>query len=203
VQEITERCFPQLKRFRTGLFQYVRGGAGQKEARAARWNGYRVLSFAAFGMGGFYLANCKSRDRFFCPSQPHALFDRVSAEIFWLVLVFAYCCGKAMLKENAWEILMAAVAFDSWRFIRRLTEAGVPDDLAQAHAEATREAFLAGIDTLVTKDYLDARLAELRLESEARFGIIKSDLRLIFWMLALVTGVTLVPALQRLAGWLG
>ena len=98
---------------------------------------------------------------------------------------------------------MAALAFDSWRFIHRLTEAGVPDDLAQAHAEATREAFLAGIDTLVTKDYLDARLAELRLESEARFGVIKSDLRLIFWMLALVTGVTLVPALQRLAGWLG
>ncbi|MEE4110003.1 MAG: hypothetical protein V2I24_11675 [Halieaceae bacterium] len=73
---------------------------------------------------------------------------------------------------------MGALTFDSLRFARRLKEAGVPEQQAEAQAELMAEAFGFYIDDLVTKDYLDARLAEqdARFESrlEARFA--KQDL---------------------------
>ena len=51
---------------------------------------------------------------------------------------------------------MAAVAFDTLKFPRRLKEAGVPE--AQAEAELMSEAFVFNRDALVTRDYLDERL---------------------------------------------
>ena len=59
--------------------------------------------------------------------------------------------------------MMTALAFDSLKFARRLKEAGVPDKQAEAQAEVMAETFGFYIDSLVTKDYLDARL-------EARFA---------------------------------
>ena len=55
---------------------------------------------------------------------------------------------------------MAAIAFDTLRFARRLIEAGVPDRQAEVQAELMAEAFLFNVDSVVTKDYLDARLGE-------------------------------------------
>jgi hypothetical protein len=50
------------------------------------------------------------------------------------------------------------------------------------------EAFVSNIDSLVTKDYLDARLQTLTAE-------IKGEFRLIYWMLAIVIASTVIPTL--------
>jgi len=70
--------------------------------------------------------------------------------------------------------MIGALTFDSLRFARRLKEAGVPEQQAEAQAELMAESFGFYIDNLVTKDHLDARITELeaRFESrlEARFA---------------------------------
>ena len=67
------------------------------------------------------------------------------------------------------------------------------------------EAFLFNVDALVTKDYLDARLAEqdarmdVRFaEQDTRFAEIDGKLRLMMWMLAVVMASTVIPAVQKL-----
>jgi hypothetical protein len=65
---------------------------------------------------------------------------------------------------------MAAIAFDTLKFARRLKDVGVPEAQAEAQAELMAEAFVFNMDALVTKDYLeqclDARFGRL----DARFG---------------------------------
>lgn len=53
---------------------------------------------------------------------------------------------------------MAALAFDTLRFARRLVAAGVPKQQAEAQAELMAEAFVYNMDALVTKEYLEACL---------------------------------------------
>ena len=69
---------------------------------------------------------------------------------------------------------MAAIAFDTLKFARRLKEAGVPEEQAEVQAELMAEAFVFNMDSLVTRDYLDARLdarfAEQDARIEARFA---------------------------------
>lgn len=71
---------------------------------------------------------------------------------------------------------MSSLAFDSLRFARRLKEAGVSDEQAEAQAELMAEAFGFYVDNLVTKDYLDTRLSELNAQLETRFS--ERDVRL-------------------------
>ena len=103
---------------------------------------------------------------------------------------------------------MAAIAFDTLKYARRLIEAGVPEQQAQAQAEGMAEAFLVNIDALVTRDYLDARLAEQDARIETRFGVtnsriagleqtIEGQFRLVYWMLAVITASTVIPALHK------
>ena len=70
--------------------------------------------------------------------------------------------------------MMSSLAFDSLKFARRLKQAGVPDAQAEAQAELMAEAFVFNMDSLVTRDYLDARLdarfAEQDARLEARFA---------------------------------
>jgi hypothetical protein len=54
---------------------------------------------------------------------------------------------------------MSAIGFDTLKFARKLKEAGVPDKQAEAQAEVLGEAFLYNLDEIVTRDYLDSRLA--------------------------------------------
>ena len=67
---------------------------------------------------------------------------------------------------------MAAIAFDTLKFARRLKDVGVPELQAEAQAELMAEAFVFNMDALVTKDYLeqclDARLAEQEARLMAR-----------------------------------
>ena len=48
---------------------------------------------------------------------------------------------------------MAAIAFDTLKFARRLKEVGVPE--AEAQAELMAEAFVVNLNTQVTKYYLE------------------------------------------------
>ena len=104
---------------------------------------------------------------------------------------------------------MAAVAFDTLKYARRLMAAGVPEEQAETQAELMAEAFVYNMDVLVTKDYLDARFAEqearidARLsQQEARFDVsfseIKGQFKLVYWMLAVVIAGTVIPQLNAL-----
>lgn len=56
---------------------------------------------------------------------------------------------------------MSAIGFDTLKIARRLKEAGVPAQQAEAQAEVLGEAFLFNLDEIVTRDYLDSRLAPI------------------------------------------
>jgi len=63
---------------------------------------------------------------------------------------------------------MSAIGFDTLKFARKLKEAGVPNEQAEAQAEVLGEAFLYNLDQIVTRDYMDPRLEKI----EARmYGI--------------------------------
>ena len=72
---------------------------------------------------------------------------------------------------------MAAIVFDVREAERRLKAAGASEELAEATADLMSQAVLLNLDALVTKDYLDARLAALesRLSQvESRLGQLES-----------------------------
>ncbi|MEH6515078.1 MAG: hypothetical protein V7742_00240 [Halioglobus sp.] len=122
---------------------------------------------------------------------------------------------------------MAAIAFDTLKAARHLIEAGMPPRQAEAQAEVMAEAFVFNVDSLVTKDYLDARFGELDARVDARFGEqdarmdarfseqdacidkrfgevelqfarVDGKFRLVYWMLTVVIISTTVPALKAL-----
>ena len=63
---------------------------------------------------------------------------------------------------------MAAIAFDTLQFARRLIAAGVPEKQAETQAELMAEAFVYNIDSLATKDYIDASLDARFAAQDAR-----------------------------------
>lgn len=83
---------------------------------------------------------------------------------------------------------MAAIAFDTLKCARRLKAAGFTEQQAEVQAEVMAEAFVSNLDALVTKDYLDAKLAE-----------IGGKFRILFWGQGLILAVLVVPVLR---GWL-
>jgi len=124
---------------------------------------------------------------------------------------------------------MAAVTFDTLKCARRLIDAGMPTQQAEAQAEVMAEAFVFNVDNLVTKDYLDARLTGLedRLEQkleqkfeprfaglerhfaglerrlaglEQRLAVIESRFRYHEWLLGMILLFTVIPVLQS---WFG
>ena len=123
---------------------------------------------------------------------------------------------------------MSAIGFDTLKFARKLKDAGVPEEQAEAQAEVLGEAFLYNLDEIVTRDCLDSRLApinmrldaiesrldsmEIGLESrmdsieirlnrmDQRFVAIDGKFRLMFWMQGVIIAVVVIPALTRLLG---
>ena len=112
---------------------------------------------------------------------------------------------------------MAAIAFDTLKFARRLKDVGVPEAQAEAQAELMAEAFVFNMGALVTKDYLDqcleARFAKHEASFEARLMAkieprlrdhaiqleqIRGELKLHRWILALILATTTLPYLQKL-----
>ena len=111
---------------------------------------------------------------------------------------------------------MSAVAFDTLKAAHRLIAAGVPARQAEAQAEMMAEAFVFNMDSLVTRDYLDARLDARFAQQDARidarfaqldarfsaidvkFETINGHFRLMYWMLAVSIASTVIPAIQQL-----
>ena len=105
-----------------------------------------------------------------------------------------------------------------------MKEAGVPEKQAVAQEEVLGEAFLYNLDEIVTRDYLDSRLAPIhaRLDGiDARLdGIdarldgldarmnrmeqhiveINGKFRLMYWMLGMIIVVNVIPLLTKLSG---
>jgi hypothetical protein len=73
--------------------------------------------------------------------------------------------------------MTVAYAFDTLGYSKRLREAGVSNDQAEAHAEAAREFIMTELvnrhDLLATKLDLQAELGTLRTE----FGSLRTELR--------------------------
>jgi hypothetical protein len=112
---------------------------------------------------------------------------------------------------------MSAIGFDTLKFARKLKEAGVPNEQAEAQAEVLGEAFLYNLDQIVTRDYMDPRLEriearmdgidgrldgiEARLNTfDQRFIKIDGQFRLMYWMLGMIIVVNVMPILTNLLG---
>lgn len=98
---------------------------------------------------------------------------------------------------------MAITTFDTHKFVRRLEAAGMKLELAEVQAEVLTEAFNVNLESLVTKDFLDARFAEQGARIDIRFaeleGKIDSNHRVFVWTQAIVVVAVLLPYLERLS----
>ena len=94
-----------------------------------------------------------------------------------------------------------AFAFDTLGYAKKLRDTGVPQDQAEAHAEAAREFIMA---ELVTRNDLDAAIASVHQEIRHEVGSIRQEiatqtLRLSVRMGVLLTaGLSILAAVQRL-----
>jgi hypothetical protein len=87
---------------------------------------------------------------------------------------------------------MTISTFDTLKYVRRLEKAGVSTEQAEAQAEVLTEAFNVNLEELVTKDYLAARLAELKADFDVK-------LRVLTVMVGIVMAAVVLPLLERLA----
>lgn len=97
---------------------------------------------------------------------------------------------------------MAAVMFDTYKFVDKLEKAGVAPEQAKAEVEALSVAFSEALDSqLTTKADLNRLEKELKsdigkLEKEVKFDInrLEKELIVLKWMVGLVLGgiVTLI-----------
>ncbi|MDP6536000.1 MAG: DUF1640 domain-containing protein [Gammaproteobacteria bacterium] len=94
---------------------------------------------------------------------------------------------------------MAINTFDTLKFERRLEEAGMPSDQAEAQAEVLTEAFNVNLEELVTKDYLATRFAEQKAYIDTQFARQDAHFKVLYWMLGIVVATTVIPFLQTLA----
>ena len=93
---------------------------------------------------------------------------------------------------------MAITTFDTLKFVRHLQQAGVPVEQAEVQAEVLAEAFNVNLESLVTKEYLQARFAEHGASMEVRFAKVDARLSVITWVLAANTVAVFIPLLERL-----
>lgn len=70
---------------------------------------------------------------------------------------------------------MASVAFDTLKLAQRLEAAGIPPKQAQDMASAISDTIG---DAVVTREYLDLRLGDLRAELDLRLGELRAEIDL-------------------------
>ena len=113
------------------------------------------------------------------------------------------------------------IKFDTLEYARRLAEAGIPPDQADAHAQALSEALatasvtpaelvlvrselLARMDMLKSEVYarmdrlkveIDARIDQLKVEIDARFDHLNAKFKVVYWL----TGLSLAMSAVTLA----
>ena len=108
---------------------------------------------------------------------------------------------------------MSITTFDTLKYVRRLEAAGMPSNQAEVQAEVLTEAFNVNLESLVTKDYLAAQMAEQRAymdtrfaEQDARFDTrfaelkaeFDSKFRTLYVMFSILMGAVILPYLERL-----
>jgi len=92
-----------------------------------------------------------------------------------------------------------AITFDTLKFVKKLTESGIPQKQAEAQAEAFKEAHEENIDSLATKQDLLVTKQELKQDMQAlrqdftqSMAELKTDL--IKWTLSIVFTVSTAQA---------
>jgi hypothetical protein len=96
---------------------------------------------------------------------------------------------------------MVTIAFDTLKLAQRLEAAGLPARQAQDVASALGETIG---EAVVTRDYLDLRLEELRTELDLRLGELRTelDLRLGEVRTTMATQVGLAEAKAKILKWM-
>ena len=95
---------------------------------------------------------------------------------------------------------MRSLVFDTLRLAQRLEAAGFPSKQAQDMASAISDTI---VDTVVTREYLDLRMTELRADTTTHLAELKAEM--MKWMFGAVGLQTLailggVAALLKLPG---
>ena len=104
---------------------------------------------------------------------------------------------------------MSITTFDTLKYVRRLEAAGMPSNQVEVQAEVLTEAFNVNLESLVTKDYLAAQMAEQRAYMDTRFAEIDSrfdslraefdsKFRTLYVMFSIMMGAVILPYLERL-----
>ncbi|MDR2012004.1 MAG: CCDC90 family protein [Rhodanobacter sp.] len=92
---------------------------------------------------------------------------------------------------------MNAITFDTLKYANTLKAAGIPSEQAEAQAGALSDVLEINLKDLVTKEYLDTRLANLEQRTEARFVQLEQRMTIkLGTMLAAAVGA--VVALMKL-----
>ena len=108
---------------------------------------------------------------------------------------------------------MSAVAFDSLHYAHQLEAAGMPRAQAEVIAQGLTSMFVHNFDSLVTKDYLDARFSEqsarmdsLSVSMDSKLDLLSAQIDGKLGKLYVMLGVTMagvaVPVIQTLIAWL-
>ena len=91
------------------------------------------------------------------------------------------------------------IKFDTLEYARRLAEAGIPADQADAHAQALSEALATASVTpaelVLVRSELLARMDMLKSEIDARFDHLNAKFKVVYWL----TGLSLVMSAVTLA----
>jgi hypothetical protein len=80
---------------------------------------------------------------------------------------------------------MVVIPFDTLAYARRLEAVGFTAEQAEVQVEIMAETFIHNTDALVTRDYLDARLAETN-----------GKIRLLFWGQGVILAAIVIPILR-------
>ena len=108
---------------------------------------------------------------------------------------------------------MSAVAFDSLHYAHQLEAAGMPRAQAEVIAQGLTSMFVHNFDSLVTKDYLDARFSEqsarmdsLSISMDSKLDLLSAqiDCKLgkLYVMLGVIMAGVAVPIIQTFIAWL-
>jgi hypothetical protein len=83
---------------------------------------------------------------------------------------------------------MAAVAFDTLKFVNKLEAVGVPRPQAVAEAEVLSEIFDLNLRELATKEDVNREISSLRHDMEKMFIGLKAEISMLKWGLGAIIG---------------
>ncbi|AHF03432.1 hypothetical protein MARPU_05725 [Marichromatium purpuratum 984] len=93
---------------------------------------------------------------------------------------------------------MTTITFDTHQFIRTIKDAGIPENQAEAIAQAFKEAQTA--QRPVTPEHLDYRLRELELKMDVRIAEARADLTRWIIGAGLLQTTVIIGVLLKVAG---